>query len=341
MLLLAGVFLCLTNMLLANEIKTDENIQFYPDTARALDNGTVEARIQAWVYEPERRPGVSTLLAKYLGLDLNALSKEEHDLFMQRTQLFRVDSHSGKSLQVVFAKQVPITLVKTSVTGRTHALLIINNVIAMPNKAQWLLYHARLPKGDARNIEGRVLLLPERGISVVSDIDDTIKISEVLDRKKLLLNTFAKPFLAVPGTAERYREIAKQPGSAFHYVSGSPHHLYPALQQFLRDANFPDGTLHLRDMNWRQELFRRDDASKLHKLAVIRQLMRDFPKRSFIFFGDSGEHDPEIYGQLAREFPEQVKEIHIRNVTDQSQKNPRYLEAFRGVPVQRWSVSTE
>ena len=43
------------------------------------------------------------------------------------------------------------------------------------------------------------LIEPRQGISVISDIDDTIKISEVLDKVRLLANTFIHPFKPVPG----------------------------------------------------------------------------------------------------------------------------------------------
>ena len=43
--------------------------------------------------------------------------------------------------------------------------------------------------------------MPHGGCSIISDIDDTIKISEVTDKKKLVVNTFKKDFVAVEGKA--------------------------------------------------------------------------------------------------------------------------------------------
>jgi Uncharacterized conserved protein (DUF2183) len=334
----AGVAMVFNNAC-ASELKSDENIQFFPSPAQLRADGGIQGHIEAWVYENEERPGVNALLARYLDVDIDAMSESEKKLFSERTQLFRVDSQRGKTLRIGFDGKPDIVLSKTSATGRASTLVVFANpAIALP-KTQWLNYRARLPTADKRSISGRLLVIPAKGISVVSDIDDTIKISNVLDRKKLLLSTFTKPFVAVQGTAERYREIAKQSDSAFHYVSGSPHHLYPVLLGFLRDAGFPDGTMHLRDLNWQTELFRRGSSSEVHKLNSIRKLMRDFPQRQFIFYGDSGERDPEIYGQLAREFPQQVLEIHIRDVTKQTRDDARYGKAFRDIPAQRWSLS--
>jgi hypothetical protein len=50
------------------------------------------------------------------------------------------------------------------------------------------------------------LIEPREGISVISDIDDTIKISEVLDKVRLLANTFIYPFKPVPGKHDKFTE---------------------------------------------------------------------------------------------------------------------------------------
>jgi hypothetical protein len=322
-----------------SELKSDEDIQFFPSAAQIRADGRIQANIEAWVYENEERPGVNALLARYLGIDVDAMNEDEQTLFSERTQLFRVDSQSGKTLRIAFDGKPDMVLSKTSATGRVSSVVAFANPAITASTTQWLNYRARLPTADKRSFGGSLLVIPAKGISVVSDIDDTIKVSNVLDQKKLLLSTFTKPFVPVRGAAERYREIAKQSDSAFHYVSGSPHHLYPVLLSFLREAGFPDGTMHLRDLNWRTELFRRGSSSEAHKLNSIRKLIRDFPQRQFIFYGDSGERDPEIYGQLAREFPKQVLEIHIRDVTKQARDDARYGKAFRNIPEQRWSLS--
>jgi phosphatidate phosphatase APP1 len=47
------------------------------------------------------------------------------------------------------------------------------------------------------------------GCSIISDIDDTIKISEVPNKKKLMINTFKKDFKAVPGYFQFYLKLYK------------------------------------------------------------------------------------------------------------------------------------
>jgi phosphatidate phosphatase APP1 len=74
------------------------------------------------------------------------------------------------------------------------------------------------------------------------------------------------------------------------------------------------------------------------KRGAILPLLRDFPRRRFVLIGDSGEQDPEIYGALARDFPDQVWGVYIRDVTGAGPQTPRYAAAFAGVRRERWAV---
>ena len=60
-----------------------------------------------------------------------------------------------------------------------------------------------------------------------------------------------------------------------------------------------------------------------------------FPRRRFVCVGDSGEQDPEMYGDLARDFPHQIRGIFIRNVTGETIGNARLQLAFRDIPSDR------
>jgi phosphatidate phosphatase APP1 len=56
-----------------------------------------------------------------------------------------------------------------------------------------------------------------------------------------------------------------------------------------------------------------------------------FPQRRFLLIGDSGEHDPELYGALARRYPKQTAGIFIRQLDEPSKSRRRYARAFRGI----------
>jgi phosphatidate phosphatase APP1 len=158
----------------------------------------------------------------------------------------------------------------------------------------------------------------------------------------MLLNTFAREFIDVPGMAAWTQGVARsEPGTAFHYVSGSPLQLMPPLLAFLRGNAFADGSMHLRSFSLRPSALLDDEATSRHKHAEITQLLADHPRRRFVLVGDSGERDPEVYGQVAREQPSRIAAVLIRDVTDEPADAERYQLAFSGVATERWRLFTD
>lgn len=167
---------------------------------------------------------------------------------------------------------------------------------------------------DDRSIShGQIFLIPRRGVSIISDIDDTIKDSQVGDRRELLANTFLREFRSIEGMADVYQQWAAQ-GAAFHYVSSSPWQLFEALTAINTQLEFPIGTMHLRDFRLRDQLLNRFMFRRNGKASVIRHLVESMPDREFILIGDSGEKDPRIYRKVCRRFPGQVRGVFIRSV---------------------------
>jgi phosphatidate phosphatase APP1 len=177
---------------------------------------------------------------------------------------------------------------------------------------------------------GQAYLLEPTGLSIISDIDDTLKHSYVACKRTLLANTFLRPFEAIPGMAAVFRQWWAE-GAAFHYVSSSPWQLYEHLADHLSSEGFPGGSFHLRAFRLRDQLLRRLLLLRRSgKLSVIRGILRMFPQRRFLLVGDSGEHDPEIYGALTRRFPGQVAGLLIRQL-DGPAPGRRYAAAFRDI----------
>jgi phosphatidate phosphatase APP1 len=202
----------------------------------------------------------------------------------------------------------------------------------------WLNLDVVLPGGERTDFRGHVRLMDNTGVSVISDIDDTIKVTEVYSRRSLLANTFLREFRAIEGMAELYRQWAQQ-GAAFHYVSSSPWQLYDSLAELVEFAGFPAGTFHLRSFRLRDHMLRRLVLIRRRgKLKTIGSLLRTFPNRRFLLVGDSGERDPEGYGALARKFPGQVAAIFIRDLPQRPMDFERCRRAFHGLPAERWTL---
>ena len=71
------------------------------------------------------------------------------------------------------------------------------------------------------------------------------------------------------------------------------------------------------------------------KTATISAILDQFPDREFVLVGDSGEKDPEAYGNIARKYPQQIIRIFIRIVTSEDFEERASL-AFRNVPSTKW-----
>jgi hypothetical protein len=148
------------------------------------------------------------------------------------------------------------------------------------------------------------------GIRVVSDIDDTAKISNVGDPLAAIANgLFGKRAFA--GMRELYQSLAIDRKYAFDYVTGAPDAIRFLAQDFLSDAGFPDGKLYTRPFIGLGDL-------RKYRLRVIRELMDANPNDDFIFVGDDTGSDFDVYDELFRSAPERVLAIYIRKVTNRN-----------------------
>jgi hypothetical protein len=184
--------------------------------------------------------------------------------------------------------------------------------------------------GTIAPTSGQIHVVAPRGISVISDIDDTIKMTEATSRKEMLANTFLRPFEVVEGMAALYQQW-QQTGCDFHYVSSSPWQLYAPLAELCQASAFPAGSMHLRYFRVRDEMFKRFRPIRRNsKVGIIIGIFKRLPQRQFILVGDSGEKDPEIYRFLAKRFPDRVAAVLIRNLKSKPLNNKR-LRKLRGL----------
>jgi hypothetical protein len=327
---------------LANDLDRDEEVVFFP-TAALFDPSapTFKFFIHGWCYEPEhdsiRRQWALDKLVEEFDLGKDAAVEAT---FRERARRFIVDNERDQKLILrVGPRDVPLGA--TEPNGHVRAFLSLPTTEAKrmltPHGAAAATIDYRLVtrSGDPRVFTGRVHLVGPEGWSVVSDIDDTIKVSNVLDKEELLRNTLLRPFQAVPGMAKAYQGWERE-GAAFHYLSGSPWQLYPPLAEFGDKEKFPRGSFQLR-------YFRLQDGSaqtmlgapEVFKRQSIESLFTDFPRRRFALVGDTGEKDPEVYGETARRHPEQVRLIALRNITEETASNARLTAALKGVPAER------
>ena len=308
-----------------SEISPDEKVVFFPTYAHLDEDGrTWTIPIHGKIFEPETdsitRSTTLATLAKTLDVQPDS---PEAETLRRRLALFLVDNERDKEIFVRIGEH-KYSAGTSEPDGHFQNNLRLDDADVKPDANGWIEYQAATRKSEKRSFTGQVQPIGPQGISIISDIDDTIKHSQVTDYRALLANTFLREFKPVPGMAELYRDCAKK-GVVFHYVSGSPWQLYQPLGEFIHDEGFPRGSFNLRH-------FRLKDPSTLgleqwqegYKRQAIEPILAAFPQRHFILIGDSGEKDPEIYAQLARKHPGQIAAIFIRNVTAAKPDDARF-----------------
>lgn len=194
----------------------------------------------------------------------------------------------------------------------------------------------RLPDGEGpwhdvrlylkeRSLESRGVIYapPHRSrFVVVSDIDDTVMLTGVAHKLRMLWRLFfsdAESRVAFPGVASFYRALHGGPSgkdaNAMLYVSRGPWGLHQIIERFFHAHRIPIGpVLFLRDWGFtlQHPLPRR---SRAHKRDLILPMFEVYPKRRFVLLGDSGQEDPEIYSDIVRRHPGRVEVVYIRDVS--------------------------
>lgn len=323
-----------------SKIATDERVVFFPQAAhQTADGKSWVIPVHGWIFEPEVSDLKRRALLRGLKADLNlATDKESVARFEKRARYFLVDDERGKRVGIQLATR-RFTMPKSTADGHfRRELKVSKSLVEQHARTGWLIFHVPLPITRTQVFGGQVRLRPPTGITVISDIDDTVKVSHVRNKTLLIANTFLNKFQAVEGMPELYQEWKKK-GADFTFVSASPWQLYPELRKWMSAEKFPAATFQLRQIRFRDSsLLKLFDDPFASKVSRVSTLLKRFPKRKFILVGDSGEKDPEVYGELARKFPSQIAVSLIRNVTDESEASPRMKTAFRKVDSAIWQI---
>jgi phosphatidate phosphatase APP1 len=295
----------------------------YPGYGYHSPTGGLTLRISGVVYEmreplSRRKQFLVNMLAKAMRATPEEIS---HETFRRRVAPFVAKPRRGWRVWVQLGSRSVRLRRKTRRNGwfRGKITLGPDAIEQLRQSGDWRDDRIRLrtwiPSENGVSAQGTVFVLPQRGVSIVSDIDDTIKDSNVGNRRELLANTFLREYREIGGMAELYRQWA-QLGSMFHYVSSSPWQLFDPISEWSAHGGFPPGTLHLRTFRLRDQVIRRKASAKRRKSQSISKMIKSFPHRRFILIGDSGERDPEIYGKLCQRFGDRIVAVLIRELDD-------------------------
>ncbi|KAK3682749.1 hypothetical protein B0T22DRAFT_502005 [Podospora appendiculata] len=193
--------------------------------------------------------------------------------------------------------------------------------------------HVRVLANENISATEPVEVIEPQGVSLISDIDDTIKRSNInLGAREIFRNTFIRDLadLTIDGVRELYTSLHGM-GVKIHYCSNSPWQLFPVLATYFHTAGLPPGSLHLKQYSGMLQGIFEPVAER--KRGTLHKILRDFPERKFLLVGDSGEADLEVYTELVVANPGRILAVFIRDVTTPDQAG--YFDSAYHVGEQR------
>ncbi|KAL2404886.1 hypothetical protein ABEF93_008108 [Exophiala dermatitidis] len=177
-------------------------------------------------------------------------------------------------------------------------------------------------------------LVSDEGLTVISDIDDILRVTKIYQPKEGLLNSFARPFTPWMNMPDIYRNWSVSlPNMHFHYLTTTPEQITRNYMQFIY-ATYPGGSFDTRPLN-----FSDVSATLSIRKWLLERIFQTFPHRKFILVADTSNSDVmRDYPEMATEYPGQVQCIFLRNTssTDSGDKFPYNTEGFKNLNQQSY-----
>ena len=236
---------------------------------------------------------------------------------------FESDEIPGAVLKVSFQNQV-----HTLVTDEEGYFMInISPDSPLQLKDIWHemeieLESAPIPFTKGLKTTAEVLIPPfDAEYGIISDIDDTVvhtSATDVLAMSRTVFLNNAHSRMPFAGVSAFYKSLQLgkngKRNNPFFYVSSSPWNMYDLLKDFLDLNEIPAGPLLLRDFGLQNNKFFSSGGHMGHKFKEIENILLTYPHLNFILIGDSGQEDPTIYQEVAKQYPGRILAIYIRNV---------------------------
>lgn len=278
--------------------------EYVDSQMRTLVNTAEQDADQAWKNSHEDRTRGNLSQAAHMTKDEISMANAH---LMERLRPFLTNPVAGMPVTIFFFNEEQSES-RNLLTDESGHFIIRAPMSFVPT-------HARVLASEDLSAARPIEIIEPVGLSLISDIDDTVKHSAIASgAKEMFRNTFVRELadLTVKGVSEWYTAVAKR-GVEMHYVSNAPWQLYPLLERYFKMSGLPPGSFHLKQYSGMlQGIF---EPTAERKRGSLEQILQDFPERRFILVGDSGEADLEVYTDIVLANPGRILGIFIRDVT--------------------------
>ncbi|KAG6008519.1 hypothetical protein E4U21_004359 [Claviceps maximensis] len=177
-------------------------------------------------------------------------------------------------------------------------------------------------------------LVPPRGITIISDIDDILRITKIYQPKEGILNTFVRPLTPWMNMPQIYANWSTSlQNMHFHYLTTTPEQATRTYMDFIYKT-YPLGSFDTRPLNFS------DTKATFHiRRFLLDKIFQTFPQRRFILVADTSNADVmAAYPAMYKDYPGQVACIFLRNTssTDSGDKFPYNTAGFKDIPKEKY-----
>lgn len=195
--------------------------------------------------------------------------------------------------------------------------------------ASWPLFTTGINDGNSS-----LWLVPPEGVTILSDIDDILRFTQIYVPQNGLDNSFAHPFIPWSDMPSVYAQWSQVHQNAhFHYLTTTPQ---PFTRQYVDFVNkyYPAGSFDDRPLN----LTTFDQIFQIRKTNLIR-FYETYPTRKIVLVGDTSNGDiMRNYPGMLKDFPNQTACVLIRNTsaTDSQNHFPYNTKEFKDLPTNKY-----
>jgi len=162
-------------------------------------------------------------------------------------------------------------------------------------------------QGDI-NGNATAYLAPPEGLTIISDIDDILRVTKIYAPKEGLFNSFAKPFTQWDDMPDIYANWSRSiPGAHFHYLTTTPEQITRNYMDFIYKT-YPGGSFDTRPLN-----FSDVSATLSIRKFLLDKIFQTFPKRKFVLVADTSNSDVMRY--VFQDISLGISELHNLPVT--------------------------
>lgn len=194
-------------------------------------------------------------------------------------------------------------------------------------------------KGEELLSNGSFIRPHEGKLGFISDIDDTFLVSHTRNPvRKLLILLFRNVHRRklFEGVVPHYQALSssgrnnREEQNAFFYVSSSEWNLYRFIVDFTELHQLPRAVMLLKNIKTSlTDFFLSGRGDHHHKFEKIRHILEFYPRISFTLLGDDAQQDPDLYEDICKIFPVNVKAVYIRQTG--AAKKEKTLASLRNI----------